>query len=149
MAEFGERVLVLKKTPLFAGVLTDDLRVVAQELEDVHCLPGERLFDRDDPSDRMYIVETGRVGIALERGDRPTRFVAEMGPGEAVGEMGLLDDQPRSAAAHVLEESRLLALEKHKLRSLLVHYPDLALGLLRSLSLRLRAANEKLREKQR
>lgn len=148
MSDLAERVLVLKKTPLFAGVLTDDLRVVAQELEEVHCLPGERLFDRDDPSDRMYIVETGRVGIALEKGERPARFVAEMGPGEVVGEMGLLDDRPRSAAAHVLEDSRLLALEKHKLRSLLVHYPDLALGLLRSLSLRLRAANDRLREMQ-
>lgn len=148
MANLGERVLVLKKTPLFAGVLTDDLRVVAQELDEVHCLPGERLFDRDDPSDRMYIVETGRVGIALEKGKRPDRFVAVMGAGEVVGEMGLLDDRPRSAAAHVIEESRLLSLEKHKLRSLLVHYPDLALGLLRSLSLRLRTANDRMRETQ-
>jgi len=44
----------------------------------------------------------------------------------------------------VLEDSTLLALDKAKLRALILRYPEMALGMLRSLSLRLREANRKL-----
>ena len=54
-----------------------------------------------------------------------------------------LDDLPRSATAHVLEDSSLLSLEKGQLKRLIVHYPELALGMLKGLSLRLRDTNLK------
>ena len=55
--------------------------------------------------------------------------------------MNLLDEQPRSATAYVLDDSRLLSLEKSRLRGLIIHYPELSLGMLKGLSLRLRNAN--------
>jgi CRP-like cAMP-binding protein len=55
--------------------------------------------------------------------------------------MNLLDDLPRSASAHVIEDSILLVLEKSRLRGLIINYPELSLGMLKSLSLRLRQAN--------
>ena len=45
------------------------------------------------------------------------------------------------ATAHVLEDAKLLNLEKSKLRGLILRYPELSLGLLRGLSMRLRATN--------
>ena len=58
--------------------------------------------------------------------------------------MNLLDDLPRSATAHVLEDSSVLALEKTRLKGLMQSYPDISIGMLRSLSLRMREANNRL-----
>jgi CRP-like cAMP-binding protein len=141
---FG-RIALLKRTAIFAEVLTEDLRVVAATLEEHACFAGERIFDINDPSDKAYIIQSGRVGISIQDDPESRDFVAELGPGECFGEMGMFDDQPRSATAHVLEDGELLALDKAKLRGLITSYPELALGMLRTMSLRLRDANLKRR----
>jgi CRP-like cAMP-binding protein len=139
-----EGLMLLKATPTFSAVALADLRIVAQELEEDICYAGEFVFEEGDPSDRMYIVASGRVGIAIRGASASGEYVTRLGPGESFGEMGLIDDLPRSATAHALEDTRLLALEKHRLRGLMASYPGLALGLLRGLSLRLRQTNELL-----
>jgi CRP-like cAMP-binding protein len=143
MPDLYQRILMLKATPVFAGVGTDDLRVVAQALEEDPCFAGERVFDIHEPSDRAYIVQSGKVGISLHPDPKAKEFIAVLGPGECFGEMSIFDDLPRSATAHVLEDGVLLALDKAKLRALVLRYPELALGLLRGLSLRLREANRR------
>jgi CRP-like cAMP-binding protein len=55
--------------------------------------------------------------------------------------MNLLDDKPRSATAHALEDAVVLSLDKSRLRGLILSYPEISIGMLRSLSLRLREAN--------
>jgi len=144
MTSLFDRILMLKGAPVFSSVYTEDLRVVASELEEEICFAGERVFDINEPSDRMYIIESGRIGISIDANPTVKTFIATLGPKECFGEMGLFDDSPRSATAHVIEDSTLLALEKAKLRALLLHYPELALGMLRGLSLRLREVNRKL-----
>ena len=58
--------------------------------------------------------------------------------------MNLLDDLPRSATAHAIEDTSVLALEKTRLRGLLQSYPEISIGMLRSLSMRVREANNRL-----
>lgn len=142
MRDLLDRLLLLKRTATFSEVATDDLRVVAQELVEEACFEGERLFDLGDPSDRMYIIVAGKVGISIVADPAAKQFVSTLGPGDCFGEMGLFDDLPRSATAHILADSQLLALDKFKLRGLIVSYPELLLGLLRGLSHRVRSANE-------
>jgi CRP/FNR family transcriptional regulator, cyclic AMP receptor protein len=144
MTSLLDRILMLKAAPVFSSVYTEDLRVVASELEEELCFAGERVFDINEPSDRMYIIESGKIGISIHADPTVKAFIATLGPKECFGEMGLFDDNPRSATAHVLEDSTLLALDKAKLHALLLRYPELALGMLRGLSLRLREANRKL-----
>ena len=143
MSDLFERILLLKRSPAFNQVKTEDLKVVAQSLEEETYFAGERVFDIDEHGDRMYILQKGKIGISLEKNSpkHNAKYVAELGAGECFGEMNLLDDLPRSASAHVLEDSTLLALEKSRLRGLIINYPELSLGILKSLSLRLRQAN--------
>ena len=136
-----ESIILLKKSSIFSEVNTEDLAVVAKALEEEIFFEGDRIFDIDDHGDHMYIVLSGRVGISITPKDHQPVFIAEMGAGECFGEMGMLDDQPRSASAYVLEDTKALSLEKAKLRGLITRYPELAFGILRSLSLRLRKAN--------
>ena len=143
MPDLFERILLLKQSPMFSEVSTEDLRVVAQMLEEENYFSGDRVFDVNEFGDHMYILQQGRIGISLNAGAKASDFIAELGPGECFGEMNLLDELPRSASAYVLEDSLLLSLEKSRLRGLIINYPELSIGLLKGLSLRLREANLK------
>ena len=143
MPDIFERVLLFKRSPMFSEVKTEDLRAVAQELQEEVFLAGERVFDINEHSDHMYILVTGRVGISINPDPSVKEFVAELGPGEFFGEMSMLDDLARSATVHVLEDSCALSLEKARLRALIIHYPELALGMLRGFSIRLREAHDR------
>lgn len=136
-----ESILLLKKSSIFTDVNTEDLTVVANILEEEAFFEGDTIFEINDRGDHMYIILEGKIGISISAKEKSPTFIAELGPGECFGEMGMLDDQPRSASAHALEDSKVLSLEKAKLRGLIIRYPELAFGILRSLSLRLRAAN--------
>lgn len=144
MADLYTRILMLSKAPVFAGIYTEDLRVLARELEEDACFAGERVFDINEPSDSMYLIEAGKIGISIHKDPKVKEFHSMLGPGECFGEMGVIDGQPRSATAHVLEDSTLLVLDKAKLRALIFRYPELGLGMMRSLSLRLRQTTLRL-----
>ncbi len=141
MPDLFERILLLKQSPMFSEVPTEDLRVVAQMLEEENYFAGDRIFDVNEHGDHMYILQRGRIGISLNPDPTVKDFVVELGPGECFGEMNLLDELPRSASAHVLDDSMLLSLEKSRLRGLIINYPELSIGMLKGLSLRLRTAN--------
>jgi CRP/FNR family cyclic AMP-dependent transcriptional regulator len=141
MPDLFDRILLLKRSPVFSHVATEDLRHVAQALEVEHYFPGDLVFEINAQGDHLYLLVSGRVGITLDEDSSSRDFIATLGPGDCFGEMNLLDDQPRSATAHVLEDSTVLALDKGRLRGLILSYPELSIGMLRSLSLRLREAN--------
>ncbi len=141
MSDIFERILLLKKSPIFSEVTTEDLRTVAMELDDEQYFKGDRVFEINNYGDHMYILQNGKVGISLESDPKCDKYVTILNQGDCFGEMNLLDDQPRSATAVVLEDANLLSLEKSRLHGLIMHYPELSLGILKSLSMRLRNAN--------
>lgn len=138
MADIFDRILLLKKSGIFSEVTTEILMVVAQALEEEFYIQGDRIFEIDDRGDRMFMLQSGTIGISTKQNGKPGDFIAQLGEGECFGEMNLLDDLPRSATAHVLEDSYVLSLEKDKLRSLIIKYPELSMGIMKSLSVRLR-----------
>ena len=143
MPDLFDRLILLKQSPIFSLVMTDDLRVVAQALEEQQCFSGDRIFEMGDQGDHLYIVASGTIGISIEQDPDSSRYIARLGAGDCFGEMNLLDGLPRSATATVLEDSVLLALEKTRLLALIQSYPDMSIGMLRSLSLRLREAHQR------
>ena len=144
MPDLFDRLLLLKQSPVFSMVTTDDLRVVAQALQQQEYFSGDRVFEINQQGDYLYLLVSGRIGISIEQDPSSTNFIATLEAGDSFGEMNLLDDLPRSATAHVLEDSTVLALEKSRLKGLIQSYPDISIGMLRSLSLRVREANNRL-----
>ena len=144
MHDLFDRLMLLKRSPMFSMVSTDDLRMVAQALEMQEYFRGDRVFEINQQGDYLYLLVSGRIGISIEQDPSSREFIATLGPGESFGEMNLLDDLPRSATAQVLEDSTVLALEKTRLKRLIQSYPDISIGMLRSLSLRIRELNTRL-----
>lgn len=142
MPDLYQRVLLLKKSGIFSEVNTDDLKLVADLLDEEVFSAGERVFDKGDVGEDMYIILEGSIGIVISSDTED--YIAQLGSGQCFGEMNLLDELPRSAAAVVVEEVRLLKLGKQKLRGLILSYPELALGMLKALSLNIRNTNTKL-----
>lgn len=146
MRSLLETILLLKKVPYFEQLRTDQLRHVVPVLEPTGWLTGERVFDLGDASAEMYVIVKGRVGVSTHADPTRRDYVIELGAGDCFGEMGILDDQPRSATIHVLEDSEALALAKEKFHGLLLSYPELGIGILRAISRRLRAVSAELAE---
>ena len=141
MPDLFDRLLMLKQSPVFSLVPTDDLRQVAQALEERKFFSGDRIFEINAQGDNLYILVSGQVGISIDPDPSSRNFIATLGPGDCFGEMNLLDDKPRSATAHAIEDAVVLSLDKSRLRGLILSYPEISIGMLRSLSLRLREAN--------
>jgi len=144
MNQYFERVLLLTKVPLFACLRTDQLSRLAPLLEPVVWPKGVRVFDMGEIGLELYIITAGRVGISIDPDPSRQVFISELKAGDSLGEMALIDNEPRSATAHVLEDTQALALDNEKFQGLLLSYPELGIGMLRALSQRLRALSPNL-----
>ncbi len=134
---------LLARVSLFAG--TDDhlLGAVADLTEEVAVQESETLFEKGDVGECMYIVVSGR--LRLEDGQRTLDYLGER---EVFGEMAVLSSVPRVATVRAVEESVLLRLDQKKLHQLMQVRSEIALGLIRILSQRLRDRIEELSELQ-
>ena len=66
---------------------------------------GEIIFRQGEPGNCMYDIHWGRVGVYAEYGTANEKKLAELYPGDFFGEMGLLEQSPRSATVVALEDS--------------------------------------------
>lgn len=131
-------VEVLGRVPLFRGLPRSDLERIADLAKPRDLEEGELLFREGDPGDRFYIVFSGSVEILKERPMGDHERLAVRRPGEAFGEMSLLNDAPRSASVKGLETTRLLAVSKQDFDELLGG-ESLAVRIMRGLARALRA----------
>lgn len=138
MSGIFERILLLKKSPIFSEVSTEDLQFVAMAVKDEQYFKGDKVIEINEYGEHLYIIQSGVIGITLDVDS--SSFIATLKEGDYFGEMSLLDDQSRSETAVVIEDVNLLALEKSQLQGLILHYPEVSRGLLKCLSLKLREA---------
>jgi predicted acylesterase/phospholipase RssA/CRP-like cAMP-binding protein len=114
--------------------ITGDLQPIRLDKGDVLCLQGT-------PSDRLFVVVSGRLRIVVEQPDGSRRTVDEVGRGETIGEMGLLTGEPRSATVLASRDTELVALHKDAFDRLIHGHPSVLLRLTRELVGRLRRAS--------
>jgi SulP family sulfate permease len=103
--------------------------------------PGAALFCKGAPADGVWLLQVGSVSI-LAHGGQDSPRLATFGPGQFVGEMGLIDGRPRSATAQADTDVQALLIDNAAIATLVREYPVAALHLTRNiareLSLRLR-----------
>jgi CRP/FNR family transcriptional regulator, cyclic AMP receptor protein len=124
---------VLQGVRFFAGAAAEALPIVAAVLEPLHLAAEQQLFARGDPGDCMFIITAGRLRVH----DGPLTF-NHLGPGDVVGEMAVLDTEPRSATVTAVEPTDLLHLRQETLYALLERHVSVARGVIQVLSKHLR-----------
>ncbi len=75
---------------------------------------GFVLFHEGDPADTAYIIDSGTVAITTGEGEQE-QLLSELGPGEILGEMALIDDQPRTATATCVSRCQLRVIHRDAL----------------------------------
>jgi len=134
-----EKVLFLKSAPVFERVSGEDLAPLARVAEVEIYSTGEPITREGETGDALYIIIRGRVTISVEG-----RLIATLGPGEAVGEMAVLDSSPRSATATAVEETEVLRIGSEEFYEVLHEQVEIAEGIIRLLSARLRDADSEI-----
>lgn len=120
-----------------------------RELDLLHAITGtkrvrerETLFYKGDEGSTLYGVLRGRLRGYAIGGDAKEYVFNFMGPGEVIGEVALLDAQPRSLTIEAVEPSELLTLHRRDLLPFVEQNPKVALKLASVLARRLRALSE-------
>ncbi len=136
---------VLAQTEFFADAPTETLDVLTGFAEERHLVRGDVLFEEGDPPDALYVVTHGRLAIALANPiDNRESVVALMEVGDLFGELGMLDDRPRSALARALEPSRVVAVPYEPVIEMFHSQPTMLWNVTRLLAQRLRTMDEAL-----
>ena len=144
MARGGQVVALLSNTELFAGLSESELRVLADNLHEVHFGKGEMLFARGDPGDHLYLIADGRVRLATSTDEGRELSFRHAVAGEILGEIAALDGGPRSAEAVALVPVVAWSLERRVLRQLLARHPAIAGRFIDFLCRRVRDTSEQL-----
>ena len=92
-----------------------DLAKVTQR--NVRLAKGEVLFRQGDPSDVVYVIDSGTLEVVVDRVGGTEEVLARLGPGQHVGELGPLLGLQRSATARATSDCRLTAFTAQEFRS--------------------------------
>jgi CRP-like cAMP-binding protein len=135
----------LARTSFFADAHPTMIDRVAAAGVERQLSRGDVLFREGDPPDVLYFVVSGRIAIAMSSQiDHRESVVALMESGDLFGELGMLDDGPRSAMARALEPSVVLEVPFGPVRQMFDEDPRLLWNVTRLLAARLRVMDEVL-----
>lgn len=138
----------LRKVPMFAGLVDDDLNRIAESVTETSLEPGEILFREGDAGAHAYVIEAGELEV-LKATERRETLLAVRGPGDIIGEMALLRSQPRSATLRARTAVELLCIPKRALDEVLDTSPLAARALFSTLLDRWEENQEQLRHNER
>src|SRR5262249_10850774 len=114
----GTTADVLATVPLFA-LLDEQERAVLAERVDILKFPaGASIFKFGDPGDSMYIVRSGEVSLCVKTKTGEEIFLEQPTKGDFFGEISLLDEGPRTAAAQAKTDVEVIEVDRGDLDEL-------------------------------
>jgi len=141
----------LKINSLFSALTQEELERISKLIFLRFYRAGRTLFFEGTPGEIMYLVHSGKVGIYKTVKDKDDLLLAMLEPGSYFGEMSLLDSQPRSATAKIIEDGELVVITKKVFDQMLETDPritsKLLITLVRVALHRLRTTDEKIKDK--
>jgi CRP/FNR family transcriptional regulator, cyclic AMP receptor protein len=135
---------VLKAVPLFASFPEDQLHMLTTMVTRRSAPRSTTIMAGGDATDSLYIVLSGRLKVMMSDSDGKEVILSILGPGEFFGEMGLIDDEPRSASVVTIEPCELLAISKRDFKKTLTDNAEMSMAVMRGLVRRLREADRKI-----
>lgn len=130
-----ERVALLRHVDLFAHTPGRVLAGIAHVLEETEVSAGAVLMEAGAVEDWLFVLVEGEVEVI--RDDR----VVRLGPGAVVGELAVLDPEPRSATVTSVTPVRAFRLRKAAFDEALRTRPEIAAGVIKELVKRLRESH--------
>lgn len=134
-----ERLAWLREVPLFRGCAEASLLRIVERTADISFAKGASIVQQGQVGNGLFLIVAGTV--AVTSGEQE---LARLGPGQVIGELSVIDQEPRVATAVALEPVTCIALASWDLLAVLDTDPQLARNLLSELARRLRAADARI-----
>lgn len=133
---------LIKAVPLFHGLTREEVLKIFSKGMTMRCTKGETIFFKGNVGNQMYVVLGGKIGVY--DGDK---HLASLHVGDMFGEMALVNQEPRSATTRAMEDSKLFVLTQDVFERLMTKRVaiQMLMNIIRTLSTRLKNANEKIR----
>ena len=132
-----EKILLLKSVGMFSDISGEDISRLIQISREVEMPADQKIFSAGDEGHELFILLSGQIRIHRDGSD-----LATLKRGDFLGEMALLDNEPRSADATTISDCKLLSIGQQDFFDVLSGRPEILRGILKLLSGRLRKANE-------
>lgn len=130
-----EKILLLKSVGMFSNISGEDISRLIQISREVDMPADTQVFKAGDEGHELFIILSGEINI-----HKDGRNLATLKRGDFLGEMALLDNEPRSADATTLTDCKLLSIGQQDFFDVLSGRPEILRAILRLLSGRLRKA---------
>ena len=135
---------ILKSVPLFSAFSDLQLNTLLNYVQHRSYPRNVYVLQAGEETDSLYVILSGRVKVLIPDENGREVILSMMGPHDFFGEMGILDDQPRSASVATLEPCELLRLSKVGFINCLKENSEVAMLVIRNLVKRLREADRKI-----
>lgn len=135
---------LLSGTPLFESLGEAELAACAAQFRTVEFAKGELLFGRGDPGERIYLIADGRVRIAITTGDGRELSFRHATRGDLIGEIAVLDGEPRTADATAITAVIAHVLDGAAFRQVRAAHPAVSEAIIAFLCSRIRDTSDQL-----
>lgn len=130
----------LRVVPVFADLNDEALQQLAIACRHHSFKKNTRFIQQGEIGKHLYIIESGRVKVFVSSEDGREITINEEAAGSCIGEIALLDDEPRSASVETLEKTEAIAISKSAFQACVAENPTIAFEIIRTLTRRLRSA---------
>jgi signal transduction histidine kinase len=137
----------LRRVPLFAELSEEDLDLVAAAGEAVELAAGNNLVREGETGDALFVVVSGELEV-IKRSRSTDVPIARLGPDEIVGEMSMLEAQPRNATVRAVAATRVIRIGREAVLDLVRTRPSATMSMIRTVMGRLRSSEAMLRERE-
>jgi CRP/FNR family cyclic AMP-dependent transcriptional regulator len=135
---------LLRNVPLLSVLGEQELALLTGVVTRKSFARGGLILTAGAPTDSLYILLSGRIKVFMSDLDGREVILSILGPGEFFGEMGLIDNSPRSANVVTLDPCELLCITKRDFKRCLAENFDMAMTVMRGLVKRLRDADNQI-----
>lgn len=142
--QFKLNPAVLRSVPLFSAFTGQQLVTLLSYVQHRSYPRHVFVMQAGDETDALYVILSGKVKVLIPDDQGREVILSTMGPHDFFGEMGILDDSPRSASVSTLEPCELLRLSKTGFLNCLKENAEVAMLVIRHLVKRLREADRKI-----
>ena len=135
---------LIRRVPLFAMLTDAQARAVSEAIVKRRYRKGENIVEQNKKSNALFIMLTGRARVITGDGTGKEVILAILHPGDYIGEMSLIDNEPHSATVRAEVQTDVLMLGRAEFTRCLSENAAMSLVVMRGLVKRLRHADRKI-----
>ena len=135
---------LIRRVPLFSMLTETQANSVSQAVVKRRFKRGEAIVEQGKKSNALFIILTGRARVVSADGRGREVILANMTPGDYIGEMSLIDNEPHSATVRAEVQTDVLMLGRLEFARCLPENTSMAYAVMKGLVQRLRHADRKI-----